>query len=240
MSGHSHWRTIKHKKELLDKKRAKIFSKLSRAIAVAARQGSDPQTNIALKVAIETAKEFSLPKENIERAIARGAGLVKTQESQLEEVLYEALGPEKVAIIIETITDNRNRTLAELRQILEKHGGKLVEKGSLMWLFDKKGRIIVDSNENQLTREELELKAIEVGVQNITWQKGQMIVDVDLSELNQAKEKLEKLGIKISSARPEWVPKEEVEIKDKSKLEKLFEELDENEAVQEIYSNLKL
>ncbi len=238
MSGHSHWRSIKHKKELADKKKAKIFSKLAGAIAVAARQGADPETNMALRAAIDAAKEFSLPKENIDRAIARGAG-GPGEGGQLEQIVYEALGPENIAIIIEAITDNRNRTLGELRQILEKYNGKIAQKGSLMWMFEQKGRIVAESQENWLPKEELELKAIEAGAQNFFWQGQNLVIDTSLAELNNTKEKLEGLGIKVLSAKPEWVPKEEIEAKDLAKIEQLFNDLDENDAVQEIYSNLK-
>lgn len=240
MSGHSHWRTIKHKKELADKKRGKIFGKLSRAITLAARQGSSPETNMALKAAIETAREFSLPKENIERAIARGTKESSGPGSQLEEVIYEALGPEGIAIIIEAITDNRNRTLGELRQIMEKYGGKIVEKGSLIWMFNNVGRLQVNHQENKLASQELELKAIEAGAKNIFWRNGDLIIDTDLTELNAVKDQLVKMGIKTLSARSEWVAKEEIVAQDPAKFEQLFEELDENDAVQEIYSNLKI
>lgn len=179
MSGHSKWSNIKHKKETVDKKRGKVFSKMSRLISVAAKEkGSDPDSNSKLRLAIEKAKKFNMPKDNIERAIKRGTGQIKGVK--MEEIAYEAYGPSGIALIIELITDNRNRTIAEIKHILTKSGGKLAETGSVKYLFDK-------NNE-------------------------------------------------------EWIPKYPLEITDqksKDQLNKLFESLDENEDVQEIYSNLK-
>jgi len=179
MSGHSHWHNIKFKKELTDKKRGKTLSKISRLITVAAKEkGADPETNPKLKLAIEKAKEVNMPKDNIEKAIKRSSE--QTEGSQIEEILYEAYGPGGVALIIEGITDNKNRTIAEIRHILTKFGGKLAESGSVRYMFDKKG--------------------------------------------------------------PDWLPKYPMEIADdktKKQLENLFEALDENDDIQEIYSNLK-
>lgn len=183
MSGHSHFHSIKYKKAITDAKRGKIFSKLSRQISIAAKEkGGDPDTNPALRTAIEKAKEFNLPKDNIERAIKKGTGELAGET--LEEVLFEAYGPGGIAIIIEGITDNKKRTLNEIKQILNQHNSKLVGEGGVRWLFERKVK----------TPGELE-----------------------------------------------WVPKQEIEIteKDKEAAEKLFEALDENDAVQEIYSNIK-
>ncbi len=179
MSGHSHWAGIKHKKAITDARRGKVFSKISRLITIAAKEkGGDPETNPKLKLAIEKAKELNVPKENIERAIKRGTG--QLAGAQMEEFIYEAYGPAGVAVIIEGITDNKNRTLAEIKHVLGRFEGKLAEAGSVKYLFDKKG--------------------------------------------------------------DEWLAKYPLEITDeksKTQLEKLFEALDENEDVQDIYSNLK-
>lgn len=178
MSGHSHWAGIKHKKAITDARRGKVFSKISRLITIAAKEkGGDPETNPKLKLAIEKAKELNVPKENIERAIKRGTG--QLAGAQMEEFIYEAYGPAGVAVIIEGITDNKNRTLAEIKHILGRFEGKLAEAGSVKYLFDKKG--------------------------------------------------------------DDWLAKYPLEIADekKNQLEKLFEALDENEDVQDIYSNLK-
>ena len=178
MSGHSHWATIKHKKVTTDAKRGKIFSKISRLISIAAKEkGGDPEKNPKLRTAIEKAREVNMPKDNIERAIKRGTG--QLEGSQIEEAIYEAYGPSGIALIIEIITDNKNRTLAEIKNTLNKFGGKLAEAGSVRYMFDR--------------------------------------------------------------PEQEWIPKYPMEVDQKTKdqLEKLFAALDENDDVQEIYSNLK-
>ncbi|MCD6232991.1 YebC/PmpR family DNA-binding transcriptional regulator [bacterium] len=242
MSGHSHWAGIKHKKSLEDQKRGKIFSKLARQITIAAKEGANPDTNPKLRQALEEAKSFNLPKDNIEKAIKRGTGEIEGKK--LTEASYEALGPGGVAIIIEAITDNKNRTLLEIKQILQKHGGKLTQSGSLKWQFKRKGVITIEfSGENpEKSKEDLELKAIEAGAEDIWQQKNSNLLDVYTKpeELEKVKENLKSQGIKIKSASLDWVPNQEIEVseKDKISLEKLFEELDENDAVQDIYSNL--
>lgn len=182
MAGHSHWHSIKYKKEREDAARSKVFSKISREISVAARQGgADPHFNPKLRAAIERAKEFDVPLENIEKAIKRGTG--ELAGAKLEEVILEAYGPGGIALIIEGITDNKNRTLSEIKQILNQNGGKLAGEGGVRWMFERKK----------------------------------------------------------NRERPEWVPKYEIELAEKERqaAEKLFEALDENDAVQEIYSNIK-
>ena len=140
MSGHSHFSSIKHKKEITDKKRGQIFSKLSKEISIAAKErGGNPETNTKLRLVIEKTKEWNLPKENIERAIKRGTG--ELVGGKLEEVLFEAYGPDGIAIIIEGITDNKNRALSEVKQVLSQNNGKLADTGSVKWLFERKGVI---------------------------------------------------------------------------------------------------
>lgn len=184
MSGHSHSKKIKHAKELSDKKRGQIFSKMARVISVATKEkGGDPETNSVLRLVIERAKGFNMPKENIERAIKKGTGELKGEI--LESITFEAYGPGGIAIIIEGITDNKNRALGEIKQILNQNGGKLVGEGAVKWMFERKIK-----------------------------EPGSL----------------------------EWVPKQEIEVGEKTKeaCQKLFEALDENDAVQEIYSNLKV
>jgi len=244
MSGHSHWHSIKRIKEAEDKKRGKIFSKLSRMISVAAKSGGDVETNPKLRMAVEQAKGANMPKDKIERAIKRGTGELAGEK--LEEVVIEAFGPGKTAIIIEGITDNKNRTLSEIKQILSQHSGKMANEGSVRWLFDKKGVITLEK-EKQLEKfkekESLELAAIEAGAEDIYWHQDKDVLDVYTKpeELEQVKKNLEKAGIKISSSSLDWVAKETIEASEEEKgaCEKLFEALDENDAVQEIYSNLK-
>ncbi len=240
MAGHSKWHNIRYKKELADKKRAKIFAKLSRLITVAVREkGKDPDQNPTLRQAIERAKEFGMPKENIERAIKRGSGEI-TEGTNLEEIVFEAIGPQGVGILIQTITDNRNRTVAELRQILGDFGAKLTEKGTVSWMFELKGKIKALPSED-LSKEEAELKAIDCGAENLQWKEKELEIIVKKEELGRVRENLEKEGFKIKEGSLEWIPTKEVELdpKEKEKLEKLFEALDEQESVQEIYSNLK-
>jgi len=242
MSGHSHFAGIKHKKALTDSQKGKAFSKLAREIAIAVRDGESPETNAKLRAAIEKAKAMNMPKENIDRAIKKGSG--GEGGEKLEEFLFEAYGPGGIAVLIEGITDNKNRTLGELKQSLNQHGGKLVEAGSVKWLFERKGVITVNlkpQNQNFKT-EDLELSAIEAGAEDIYWHEDAFGVFSKPGELEAVKKSLEEKGIKTESAGLEWMAKEEKEVsrKDKGLAEKLFEALDENEAVSEIYSNLRL
>jgi len=234
MSGHSHWSTIKHKKGAEDAKKGKIFSKISRMVSVAAKEGKDPETNTKLRQAIEEAKKVNMPKENIERAIKKGTG--ELEGEQLEEVSFEALGPEGISIIMEGITDNKNRTLSEVKQILSKYNGKLADEGSVKWAFEQKG-IILAKGEKQ----ELELKAIESGAEDIFWHEGMLEIQTKPEELGKVRGALEKKGVEIESSSLGWAAKEEIEGSKKAKevLEKIFEELDENDAIQNIYSNLQ-
>lgn len=243
MSGHSHARTILHKKQITDAKRGKIFSKISRQISVAVREGADPKTNPKLRSAVEEAKKFGMPKENIERAIKRGMG--QLPGTKLEEVVFEAYGPGGIALIIEGITDNKNRTFSEIKQILSQNKGKLANEGSVKWLFERKGCIIVDcelQNEDLKDKEDLELKAIEAGAEDIYWHNDILDIYTKPEEVEKVKKNLEEKGIQAESVSLDWVAKEGIEAEEKIKeaSEKLFEALDENDAVQEIYSNLKI
>jgi len=250
MSGHSHYSSIKYQKTTTDAKRSKDFSKLAREIMIAAKEGDDPETNSKLRVAIEKAKSINLPKENIERAIKKGIGQIPGQK--LEEILLEAYGSGGIAIIIEGITDNKNRTIGEIKQILTQKGGKLVSEGAVKWLFERKGCITINPNsQTPITKEELELKAIEAGAEDIYWhntgrvaepRQGRDFLDVyaKIEDLERVKKNLEKKGINVESTTLDWVPKEEIKVDQNSRknCQKLFEDLDENDAVQEIYSNL--
>lgn len=249
MSGHSHFSSIKHKKEITDRKRGQIFSKLSRQISVATREGGgDPATNSKLRIVIEMAKRINMPSDNIERAIKRGAG--ELEGAKLEPITVEAYGPRNIAIIIEGITDNKNRALSEIKQILNQNQGKLVGEGSVRWLFEKKGVITLQiahcshaANQSESTdKEELEIKAIEAGAEDIYWHNDVLDIYTKVGDLDKVKKNLENQETKIESASLDWVAKEYVTIEEKGKeaCQKLFEALDESEAVQEIYSNLKI
>ena len=239
MSGHSKWANIKHRKESVDKKKGKIFSTMAKMIAIAARSGGDPAMNPGLRLAIEKAKSVNMPNDNIERAIKKGTG--EDKEGQLEEVLYEAFGPNGIPLIIEAITDNKNRTLSELRHILLQYNGRMGEAGSVKWMFDQKG--VIELGLGSKNKEELELMAIEAGAEDIKWKDDVLEVYVKAEELEKVKINLEKSGIKIEDANLGWVPKNEVKIENeslKNQLSNLFEALDENEDVKEIYSNVNL
>jgi len=243
MSGHSHFSSIKHKKALEDEKRGKIFSKMARMISVAAKEGTDPTSNSKLRQALEEARSFNMPKSNIEKAIKRGTGMLEGEK--LEEINYEAFGPGGIAIIIEAITDNKNRTLAEIKHILQKYNGKLAESGSVKWLFERKGVITVnpDDQTQMIKKEDLEMKAIEAGAEDTFWHLDENLLDIytKTENLEGIKKTLKDQGVKFESASLDWVAKDPVEIaqKDKESSEKFFEELSENDAVQDIYSNLK-
>ena len=242
MSGHSHARTIRHQKNITDQKRGQIFSKMARVIWVAVKEGGpNTETNSKLRLAIETAHSFRMPNENIERAIKRATGEIP--EKKLEEVLYEAYGPGGIAIIIEGITDNKNRSLNEIKQILNQHNGKLVQEGAIKWMFERKGCITINVKSqmsNVKTKEELELLAIEAGAEDLYWYDDDLDVYTNIEDLGKVKENLEEKGVEIDSTSLDWKPKEMITLKEKESCQKLFESLDESESVQEIYSNIKV
>jgi len=243
MSKHSHWATIKRKKEIADQKRGQNFSKILRMISVASKSGTDSSVNSKLRLAIEKAKEFNMPKETVEKAIKKGAG--ESEGQALEEFLYEAYGPGKIAILIEGITDNKNRALNEIKNILELNSGKLVASGSVKWMFDRKGFIAVDvdlQNENLKDKQKLELTAIEAGAQDLYWYDNALEIYTKPEDLEEVKRKLEESGIKVSSTSIDWVAKELILVSEKEKetAEKLLSALDESDEVQGVYSNLKI
>jgi len=244
MSGHSHAKTIKHQKNITDQKRGQMFSKMARVISVTVKEGGpSPETNSKLRVAIETARSLNMPKENIERAIKQATG--GAEGTNFEGVIFEAYGPGGIAIIVEGITDNKNRTLGEIKQIINQNGGKLVGEGGVKWMFERKGCIIVDCKlqiGDLQNREKLEMLAIEAGASDIYWHDETLDVYTNTGELDKVKKNLEEKGIKTESVSLDWVPKEEISLNAKTKesCQKLFEALDENDAVQEIYSNLKV
>jgi len=216
---------------------------MARVISIAAKEGGpNPESNAKLGVAIETAKRLNLPKENIERAIKRGTG--EEGAEKLEEVCFEAFGPEGTAVIIEGITDNKNRALSEIKQILNQYNGKLVGEGAVKWLFEKRGVIaIVPSAQSPIkNNEELELAAIEAGAEDVRWYDEDMEVYTKPEELEKVKKSLEEKGIKTDSTFLDWVAKEEVFLDEnkKASCQKLFDALDESDSVQDVYSNVRL
>jgi YebC/PmpR family DNA-binding regulatory protein len=244
MSGHSHAKTIKHQKNLTDQKRGQMFSKMARVISVAVKEGGpNPETNSKLRMVMEEARRVNMPRENVDRAIQHATGA--DSDEVLEEVSYEAYGPGGIAIIVEGITDNKNKALGEVKQILSQHGGKFVGEGAVKWMFERKGCLSIDleqQTENLKNKENLEMSAIEAGAEDIKWQTdGILEIYTKIENLEPIKQTLEKLGLKIESASLDWVAKEEVVLEDNQKqsCQKLFDALDESDSVQNVYSNLK-
>jgi len=234
MSGHSKWATTKRRKESVDAKRSSIFTKLAKVIAVAAREGSDPETNFKLKMTIDRAKSLSMPKDNIDRAIKRGSGELAAQ--QIEELTYEGYGPEGVAIIIEIVTDNKNRASQEVKHILSKYGGKLAGPGSVMWQFDYKGVITLDLKK---LNDETQLLLIDAGAEDIKTEDNITLI-TPTDNLNNLKNKAEELNLPLLDQVLEYVPKEIVKSKKEDSLLKLFDELDECDDVNNFFTNTDL
>jgi YebC/PmpR family DNA-binding regulatory protein len=241
LSGHSKWSSIKHKKGAADAKRGQLFSKLSRAIIVAAKQGGgDPANNLALQNAIEKARSYSMPKDNIDRAIAKGSG-ADADADAFESVLYEGYGPEGVAVIVEALTDNRNRTAADVRHLFSKHGGNLGTSGAVAWQFDRRGVVVVPAQ--GVDEEELLLAAADAGADDINR-------DGDVFEVTSAPESLggvraaiEAAGFGVDNAELALVPKTTVTIDDESKARqvmRLIDALEENDDVQDVYANFDI
>jgi len=238
MSGHSHFKTIQATKNANDAKKGKIFSKFGRLITIAAKEGGgDMGSNIKLKAVVEQARGFNMPKENIERAIKKGTGELAGEI--LEEFSIEGFGPGGIALIIEGITDNKNRSLGEIKIILNQKGGKMAGEGAVRWMFERKGSLTITSG--QKSKEELEMIAIEAGADDIRQEGGTIAVYTKPEDLETVKKALEERGLAIENVSLGWMPKEEVIVgeKEKTNAKELFEALDENDAVQDIYSNLK-
>lgn len=236
MSGHSKWAQIKHKKGAADAKRGVLFTKLGHAITIAARHGGgDPDMNFSLRLAMDRAKTANMPKENIERAIKRGLGTL--DGVTLEEVHYEGFLPGKAAIIIECLTDSKNRTFSEIKHLVEQHGGVLSGPGSVMWLFEKKGVIEIQGKKD----EEFELQTIDAGAEDLEERADKIFVFTKPENLKKVKEHLEKMNATIETADVEFVAKEKIEVNDEigEKIQKTFEALDEHDDVSNYYTNLK-
>jgi len=245
MSGHSHAKTVMGTKMANAAKKGKIFSKYGRLITIAVKDGGgsgDPSKNSKLKAIMEQAKKMDMPKENIERAIKKGTG--ELASDNFEEVSFEAFGPGGIAMIITGITDNKNRTLGEIKVALNMNNGKLAGEGAVAWMFENKGTIIIDlvsQTEELKNKENLEMIAIEAGSDDIKLENDILIIYTKPEDLELVKKSLEEKNIKIDSASLNLVAKEEVTVSDKEsqQCQKLFDVLDDNDAVQDVYSNLK-
>jgi YebC/PmpR family DNA-binding regulatory protein len=236
MSGHSKWHSIKHKKAVVDARRGQHFTKLARAITVAAREGGgDVEGNPSLALAVQKARDASMPKDNIERAIAKGTG-EGVDTDQIETVLYEGYGPGGVALLIEALTDNRNRTGADVRHLLGKHGGNLGEPGSVSYLFDKQGVIVVDAN--RYDEDDL-IPAIDAGAEDISLDEDVFEVITEPGDLVSVREALRGAGVEIESADVSQRPKSRVPLgeSDASKLLKLIDALEESDDVGAVHAN---
>jgi YebC/PmpR family DNA-binding regulatory protein len=240
MSGHSKWSSIKHKKGAADAKRGQLFSKLSRAIIVAAREGGpDPDANATLGAAIQKARDHSMPKDNIERAVARGSGAGADAEAY-ETVTYEGYGPGGVAVLVEAVTDNRNRTAADVRHIFGKNDGNLGGSGAVAWLFERKGVILVPGAKDE---EEVMLAAADAGADDVQLEGSSYQVTTPPDELAAVRSSLESAGIDVDSAELTMLPRTTVDIEDEAaarKLLRLMDALEENDDVQDVYANFDI
>jgi YebC/PmpR family DNA-binding regulatory protein len=239
MSGHSKWSSIKHKKGAADAKRGKLFSKLARAITVAARDGGgDSEGNPALATAVQKAREASMPKDKIQKAIDTGTG-AGADGAAIEKVVYEGYGPAGVAVLVEALTDNRNRASAEIRFAFSSHGGSLGEPGSVAWIFEKKGAVAVDAT--RYSEDDL-MPAIDAGAEDVREDDGKLTVLCEPADLSAVREALEGAGVEIESATIAVEPKSSVELKghDAERVLKLLDALDDQDDVDEVFANFDI
>jgi YebC/PmpR family DNA-binding regulatory protein len=240
MSGHSKWASIKHKKAATDAKRGQLFTKLARAITVAAREGGgDPDANYTLAAAVEKARSYSMPKDNIQRAIDRGTGEGGAGD-QIERVVYEGYGPGGAAILVEALTDNRNRTGSEVRHAFDKHGGSLGEPNSVAWQFEKRGVILVDAS--RYSEDDL-IAAIDAGADDVAEDGDVLKVTSDPSSLAAVRAALEESGVEVESADLAMEPQAVVEVASESEarqLVRLMDTLDDHDDVEGVHANFDI
>jgi len=239
VAGHNKWSQIKRKKAVLDAKRGKLFTKMIREITVASREGGgEPDFNPRLRLAVDTAKAANMPAENIERAIKRGTG--ELEGVMYEELTYEGYGPSGVALYIDCTTDNQNRTVAEVRHILQKNGGNLGTTGSVAWQFDRKGQIFIDAS---TTTEEAVFEAVlEAGAEDVVTGEGEIVVTTGVPEFHPTQAALKAAGIEFESAELAMIPKNEVDVSgdDAGRLLKLLDLLDDHDDVSRVSSNANI
>ncbi len=239
MSGHSKWASIKHKKAALDAKRGKIFTKIIKEITVAARfGGGDPDGNARLRTAIDAAKAANMPKSNIENAIKKGTG--ELPGVVYEEITYEGYGPGGIAILIEAMTDNKRRTVAEIRHILDKHGGNLGESGCVGWMFERKGLILVPKE--GLSEEEIFDKALEAGAEDVQDGEESWEIYTSPTELDSVRGGLEAAGVTVESSQLTRLPQNTIKVegKDAMKMLKIMDKLEDHDDVQDVYANFDI
>jgi YebC/PmpR family DNA-binding regulatory protein len=238
LSGHSKWSTIKRKKEASDAKRGQIFTKLAKEIAIAARDGADPDMNFKLRLVVDKAKAANMPKDNIERAIRRGAGLEKGAE--LEEITYEGYGPHGVAMIIQVVTDNRNRAVADIRRGFNKMGGSLGETGCVAWQFESKGYLTIEPD--GLDQDRIFDIAVEWGADDVVFGSDLIEIFTSPDDFRAVRDAFEGRGISLQSAEITLVPKTTIELEQKQALQNmnLINALEDLDDVQQVYSNLDI
>ncbi len=239
MSGHSKWSTIKRKKAAADTKRGQIFTRLAREITIAAREGGgDPDVNFRLRLAIDKGKAANMPKDNIERAIERGTG--GGTGADLEEITYEGYAPHGVALLVQVLTDNRNRTVAEVRHVFNKQGGSLSEAGAVLWQFDRKGYIAVEPD--GVDADELFEHAVEAGAEDVVFGDDLIEVYAELSDFQTVQESLQACGVNFATAELAMVPKNTLQLpRDQAfKVMRVIDALENLDDVQQVYSNLDI
>jgi len=243
MSGHSKWATTKHKKAIIDSKRSKVFTKVAKLVTIAARDGKsgDPVMNPSLRLAIDNAKAVSMPKDNIDRAIKRGLGGLDGG-AQLEEIIYEAYAPGGVALLIECLTDNKNRALGEIRALLNKAGGSLAATGSVSYSFKKVGQIIVDQSINSSKGDELDMIIIDSGAEDFTREEDLVVITCAFTEINHVNAALRDAGVKVDSSEVVYTPNTFLDISEDKKIsvENLIEAIDDLDDVNSVYTNADL
>jgi len=239
MSGHSKWSTIKRQKGVADARRGQLFTKLAREIEIAARAGGgDRSANFGLRLIMDKARRANMPKDNIERAILRGTGELKGEA--IEEISYEGYGPQGTALIVEVVTDNRNRTVSDVRRIFTRHGGNLGETGCVAWLFERKGYISIVPQDGE--PENLALMAIDAGADDVKVYQDLVEVFTKLDDLQRVREALATADISLNTAELSWIPKSMVQLDEKTTIQnmRLIDDLEELDDVQEVYSNLEI
>lgn len=242
MSGHSKWHSIRHKKGALDAKRGKIFTRHANLITIAARSGGDPDMNPTLRLAIDNAKKENVPNQNIERAVKRGTGELK-DGSEIAEMVYEGYAPGSVAVLVECLSDNKNRTYTNLRTIFNKNGGNLGNSGSVSWMFERKGVVVINSENTELSSDDLELLLIESGADDIKQMDSIFYVYTDPKTLPDFTQALEKQGVSFEKAEREMVAKDMTVIDDldvAQKIIRFLEAIEEDPDVSGVYSSFDL
>ena len=238
MAGHSHWAGIKRKKALIDNKRGRLFSALAKNIISSARAGSDPDANLQLRYAIDAAKAANMPKKNIERAVLKGSG--QLPGVTVEDITYEGYGPGGAAVLVETITDSKNRTAAEMRKLFDTHNGNLAGSGSVAWMFDQKGLIAID--ESAISEDDLMELALEFGADDVNTESGVHEVTCSVEDFRALSEAIRERGVETSVCEISRIPQNTVKlsVSDGRKMLKFMETLEYHDDVQHTYSNFDL